>query len=115
MGDDQVVYSGKRMDLCIKECPPDIAYAFIEFARNNWHGKQWVALKDLLRMWNEEDRLNRMNEELMALRRKVENHEDFLSHIKLVPSGKKKAKGQENEDEDEEKEDPLPSTFGGKK
>jgi len=106
--DQRADYSGRRMELSIKECPSDIAMRFIEFARTRWHGKQWVALKALLDSVETEENWKLTFDRLQYLQGMVEKHEIILSKVNV--------KIEAAAPEEEKKEPPkMPKTFGGAK
>jgi hypothetical protein len=96
-------YSGRRMELCIKECPAEVASAFIEYARKCWYGKQWVALKALLMAAENEENWKFMADKVNGLQAAVDKHEIILSrvHVKLEPEAA----------DESEKEKKGPKTF----
>lgn len=105
-GQPPAEYSGRRMELSIKECPSEIAMAFIEFARKKWHGKQWVALKDLMQMAENDEVKTVLFQRLGVLEAYVEKHETILSTVQVMPRQEKEEKAPEQRPADK-----VPRTF----
>jgi len=101
-------YSSKRMDLIIREVPPEIAHAFINFARNKWHGKQWVALKDLMQMADLQASQNEVLDRISRIESLVIQHDTILSRVsvQIMP---------EEQPEQKEAAEKKPRTCGGAK
>lgn len=100
MGDEKprADYSGRRMELCIKECPADIAAAFIEYSRKCWYGKQWVALKALLMAAENEENWKYIADRVNAMQMTVDRHDMILSRVNVKLEDKPAAKPEtENE------------------
>lgn len=106
----EMEYSSNRMNLIIRECPPEIAHAFFNFARTKWHGKQWVALKDLIQQAEREERDAEIAERIKQLENLVVQHDMILSKVsvQIVPDAQEPAQA-------EEVPDKKPRTCGGGK
>ena len=97
---DHIVYNGPRMVLTIRECPSDIAYEFISFARKHWNKKQWVALKSLLDHYEWYTSIREYETRLDEVEAKLGYVFDLLS---------KRISNKKNDDDNV-----VPKTLGGK-
>ncbi|MFA5158044.1 MAG: hypothetical protein WC451_02565 [Patescibacteria group bacterium] len=97
LGEKELLYSRQRMDLTIKECPPEIAQAFFVFARTKWHGKQWVALQDLIQIAKQQEILLDISNRLSGVEKVLENHDLILSHVHLEITDDDKKPGKKEE------------------
>lgn len=64
-----LVYDNKTLYIY---CPPELAHDFITFANAEFAGKQFIALKELLRNWRESRQLAYMAADIAALKEEIE-------------------------------------------
>ena len=62
-------------------CPAELANEFIKFANSEFYGKQYIALKELMRTWQETRHLAYMQTELYEMKERIAEIENALMKL----------------------------------
>lgn len=71
-------------------CPAELADEFIKFANAEFYGKQYIALKELMRTWRETRHLAYMQTEIYEAKERIDSLEAALTKL-AVADGEEKS------------------------